>query len=127
LPTNKKEEPIIHQQEINQEQQTQTVSNDIDDPEIKLPKLKPWKELPVKKKVIGIICIILLLGVLVGLVMFKDTLMTTKQSFKYPDGCIENYTNGIIITDNCTIGREMIAQYGQRHLPSMNQSFRMPN
>ena len=57
-------------------------------------------------KIVAVIGFAILIG-LIGAYMFAngDTLFSNTAYMKYSNDCIENYTNGELISDKCVIGR----------------------
>ncbi len=47
----------------------------------------------------SLIFLIIVLGVIIS--VNKDTLFTNYANLTYADGCIEEYINGVLVTDEC--------------------------
>jgi len=66
---------------------------------------------------IGFISIILIAGIV--MFKYKETLFRTVATVTYPDNCTEKYINGIMESEECTIGRTLIEQ--------QQPDFQLPN
>ena len=63
-----------------------------------------------KKKIIGTILIIFIVVCSVLLYIYRDIAFLNKMEIKYPDGCVEKYENGDLITPECIEGRILMKQ-----------------
>ena len=66
--------------------------------------------------------------ILMTIVIFinKDTWFTNKVTLEYPDGCIEIYKNGEIVTDECIVGRMIVEESKNKYNDSIHPSFTLP-
>ena len=59
------------------------------------------------KKIIGV-CLILAIAIMAVIaVKNKDTLFKQIIEIRFPDGCVEGYINGKLVTPVCESGRQM--------------------
>ena len=59
------------------------------------------------KVIVGISLVIAIVIISVIVVKNKDTLFKQVIEVGFPDGCVEKYINGKIVTPVCEIGRQM--------------------
>ena len=70
-------------------------------------------------------------GCLVGFILiasiltyvYKDVIFLHKMSITYPDGCIEKYENGDLITPECIEGRILKEQLNQENIMGNRSEF----
>jgi len=58
-----------------------------------------------KRNVIGFILTLILIGTIAYAVTNRDTIFKNEVVVEYPDGCIEKFVNGNLVTEECTEGR----------------------
>jgi len=75
-----------------------------------------------KRKVIGCILITIILFMLFVIFINHETIFSNRMTFNYPDGCIEEYINNKLITDECIEGRKLITQGSKQWLNNLNQT-----
>lgn len=56
---------------------------------------------------IAAVLVFLILGLSMYVYLNKDTLLTNTTELEYPDGCVEEYVNGVLVSDVCEEGRVM--------------------
>jgi hypothetical protein len=71
--------------------------------------MKKIKDLPLKKKIAGILFLILILGTIIMMIVFKDSIITSYENRTFSNGCVEQYLNGKLQGDKCKI--EMPSKY----------------
>ena len=59
---------------------------------------------------IASILVLAIVGVCIIAYMNKDTLFTNNVELEYPDGCIEEYVDTILVTDVCEEGRRIMEE-----------------
>jgi hypothetical protein len=72
--------------------------------------MKKFNELPMWRKVISILCLIIILLTMLMVIIYRDNIRTTTQVLDFPDGCKEVYINGKINGTYCNESRDRLTE-----------------
>jgi len=75
-----------------------------------------------KRKVIGCILVAIILFMVFVIFVNRETIFSNKVTLNYPDGCVEEYINNKLITDECTEGRKLLDAGSKQWLNNLNQT-----
>lgn len=64
----------------------------------------------------GIIIFCIFIGFSLFAVLNRDSLFVSKMQIRYPDGCIENYTNDNLTSEKCVMGRALAESERKLHM-----------
>ena len=70
---------------------------------------------------VGLILAVFIVGVVSWLVTNWDEASQRKVEIKYADNCVETYINEELVTDECTLGRELEQKAVEREMRGMQQ------
>ena len=59
------------------------------------------------RNILAGILVIFILGTAIFAYLNKDSLFKNEVEIVYPDGCIETYVNTVMVTEECTNGRDL--------------------
>lgn len=62
------------------------------------------------RSIIGMFLLVIIILLAIVTIKYKDVLFSSKAQVKYPDGCVENYTNKNLTSPECTNGRMILEQ-----------------
>lgn len=81
--------------------------------------MKSFKELDNKRKLYLLLLLFLVFCCLLFMIKYQGTFFITGYNRTFPDGCVEQYKNGELISNECTIGRMMVNASQQLRNPNI--------